>query len=225
MAKAIHGDAHLLVDRARDRKRMVEYQLVARGVRDERVLDAFRTVPREDFVAEGLEEFAYDDAPLPIGEGQTISQPYVVARMCELLALRGDEIALDVGTGSGYHAAVLARLVERVISIERFPSLSRTAGAALEAAGVRNVTLVVGDGSAGYEAEAPYDAINVAAGSAHGVPPALAEQLADGGRMVLPIDGGSQRLLVVHRHGGSLMQEHHDPVRFVPLVAGGAPQR
>jgi protein-L-isoaspartate(D-aspartate) O-methyltransferase len=198
---------------------------VGRGVRDRRVLAALAAVPREVFVPENLRELAWENSALPIGEGQTISQPYVVARMCELLALRGDEIALDVGTGSGYHAAVLARLVERVISIERFPSLSRTAGAALEAAGVRNVTLVVGDGSAGYEAEAPYDAINVAAGSAHGVPPALAEQLADGGRMVLPIDGGSQRLLVVHRHGGSLMQEHHDPVRFVPLVAGGAPQR
>ena len=198
---------------------------VGRGVRDRRVLAALAAVPRDVFVPENLRELAWENSALPIGEGQTISQPYVVARMCELLALRGDEIALDVGTGSGYHAAVLARLVERVISIERFPSLSRTAGAALEAAGVRNVTLVVGDGSAGYEAEAPYDAINVAAGSAHGVPPALAEQLADGGRMVLPIDGGSQRLLVVHRHGGSLMQEHHDPVRFVPLVAGGAPQR
>jgi protein-L-isoaspartate(D-aspartate) O-methyltransferase len=198
---------------------------VGRGVRDRRVLAALAAVPREVFVPENLRELAWENSALPIGEGQTISQPYVVARMCELLTLRGDEIVLDVGTGSGYHAAVLARLVERVISIERFPSLSHTAGAALEAAGVRNVRLVVGDGSAGYEAEAPYDAINVAAGSAHGVPPALAEQLADGGRMVLPIDGGSQRLLVVHRHGGSLVQEHHDPVRFVPLVAGAAPQR
>lgn len=198
---------------------------VARGVHDPRVLAALAAVPRELFVPEHLRELAWENSALPIAEGQTISQPYVVARMCELLALRGDEVVLDVGTGSGYHAAVLARLAERVISIERLPSLSRTAREALEAAGVRNVTLVVGDGSEGYEPEAPYGAINVAAGSAHGVPPALAEQLADGGRMVLPIDGGSQRLLVVRRHGGSLVQERHDPVRFVPLVAGAVQGR
>jgi protein-L-isoaspartate(D-aspartate) O-methyltransferase len=198
---------------------------LARGVRDQRVLAALAAVPRELFVPENMRELAWENSALPIGEGQTISQPYVVARMCELLALRGDEIVLDVGTGSGYHAAVLARLAQRVISIERLPSLSRTAREALDAAGVRNVTLVVGDGSAGYEDEAPYDAINVAAGSAHGVPPALAEQLTDGGRMVLPSDGGAQRLLVVRRHGGSFVQEQYDPVRFVPLVAGAVPQR
>jgi protein-L-isoaspartate(D-aspartate) O-methyltransferase len=192
---------------------------VARGVRDPRVLAALAAVPRELFVPEPLRELAWENAALPIGEGQTISQPYVVARMCELLQLRGGESVLDVGTGSGYHAAVLARLAARVISIERLASLSREARTALDAAGVRNVTLVVGDGSAGYAEEAPYDAINVAAGSAHGVPPALGEQLADGGRMVLPIDGGSQRLLVVRRRGDVLDREEHDPVRFVPLVA------
>jgi protein-L-isoaspartate(D-aspartate) O-methyltransferase len=199
-----------------DRERLLDE--VARGVRDPRVLAALAAVPREVFVPESLRELAWENAALPIGEGQTISQPYVVARMCELLELRGDESVLDVGTGSGYHAAVLARLGARVISIERLASLSRTARQALDAAGVRNVTLVVGDGSAGYAEEAPYDAINVAAGSAHGVPPALADQLADGGRMVLPIDGGSQRLLVVRRHGDVLEREQHDPVRFVPLV-------
>jgi protein-L-isoaspartate(D-aspartate) O-methyltransferase len=200
-----------------DRERLLDE--VARGVRDPRVLAALAAVPRDLFVPEPLRELAWENAALPIGEGQTISQPYVVARMCELLELRGDESVLDVGTGSGYHAAVLARLVARVISIERLASLSREARKALDAAGVRNVTLVVGDGSAGYEEEAPYDAINVAAGSAHGVPPALADQLADGGRMVLPIDGGSQRLLVVRRRGDVLKREEHDPVRFVPLVA------
>ena len=200
-----------------DRERLLDE--VARGVRDPRVLSALAAVPREQFVPEPLRELAWENAALPIGKGQTISQPYVVARMCELLELRGDESVLDVGTGSGYHAAVLARLVARVISIERLASLSREARKALDAAGVRNVTLVVGDGSAGYEEEAPYDAINVAAGSAHGVPPALADQLADGGRMVLPIDGGSQRLLVVRRRGDVLEREEHDPVRFVPLVA------
>jgi protein-L-isoaspartate(D-aspartate) O-methyltransferase len=198
---------------------------LSRAVYDRRVLAALAAVPRDVFVPRSLRRRAWENAALPIGEDQTISQPYVVARMCELLELRGDETVLDVGTGSGYHAAVLARLVERVISIERLASLSRRAGEALEEAGVRNVELVVGDGSAGYEADAPYDAINVGAGSAHGVPPALAEQLADGGRMVLPIDGRTQRLLVVRRHGGRLVQEEHDPVRFVPLVAGGAGER
>jgi protein-L-isoaspartate(D-aspartate) O-methyltransferase len=197
---------------------------VARGVRDPRVLAALAAVPRDLFVPEDLHEFAWENAALPIGEGQTISQPYVVARMCELLELRGDETVLDVGTGSGYHAAVLARLAARVVSIERLASLSEQARKALDAAGVRNVKLVVGDGSAGYPEEAPYDAINVGAGSAHGVPPALAEQLAEGGRMVLPIDGGSQRLLVVRRRDGGFQREQHDPVRFVPLV-GGAPER
>jgi protein-L-isoaspartate(D-aspartate) O-methyltransferase len=198
---------------------------LAGAVRDPRVLAALAAVPRERFVPERLRRLAWENSALPIGEGQTISQPYVVARMCELLELRGDETVLDVGTGSGYHAAVLARLVARVISIERLPALSSAAREALDAAGVRNVTLVVGDGSAGYEEAAPYDAINVAAGSAHGVPPALAEQLADGGRMVLPTDGGSQRLLVVRRYGGAYVREQHDPVRFVPLVADAAPKR
>jgi protein-L-isoaspartate(D-aspartate) O-methyltransferase len=205
-----------------DRAELIEE--VARGVRDPRVLAALAAVPRDLFVPEDLHEFAWENAALPIGEGQTISQPYVVARMCELLELRGDETVLDVGTGSGYHAAVLARLAARVVSIERLASLSEQARKALDAAGVRNVKLVVGDGSAGYPEEAPYDAINVGAGSAHGVPPALAEQLAEGGRMVLPIDGGSQRLLVVRRRDGGFQREQHDPVRFVPLV-GGAPER
>jgi protein-L-isoaspartate(D-aspartate) O-methyltransferase len=194
---------------------------VARGVRDPRVLAALAAVPRDVFVPEHLRELAWDNSALPIGEGQTISQPYVVARMCELLELRGDEAVLDVGTGSGYHAAVLALLAARVTSIERLPVLSRRARAALAEAGARNIKLVVGDGSAGHAEDAPYDAINVAAGSSHGVPPALADQLADGGRMVLPIDGRSQRLLVVRRRGGKLDQQEYDPVRFVPLVADG----
>jgi protein-L-isoaspartate(D-aspartate) O-methyltransferase len=198
---------------------------VARGVHDPRVLAALAAVPRELFVPARMRELAWENVALPIGEGQTISQPYVVARMCELLELRGDETVLDVGTGSGYHAAVLARLAARVVSIERLPALSREARKALDAADVRNVSLVVGDGSAGYAEEAPYDAINVAAGSAHGVPPALADQLAEGGTMVLPIDGGSQRLLVVRRRGGVLERHQYDPVRFVPLVAGTAPER
>jgi protein-L-isoaspartate(D-aspartate) O-methyltransferase len=193
-----------------------------RGVRDRRVLEAIAAVPRDAFVPEHLRRRAWENAALPIGEGQTISQPYVVARMCELLELRGHETVLDVGTGSGYHAAVLARLAAHVVSIERHASLSRRAREALAAAEVRNVTLVTGDGSRGHPDRAPYEAINVAAGSAQGVPPALAEQLADGGRMVLPSDGAQQRLLLVRRDRGGLRCEEHEPVRFVPLVTDGS---
>jgi protein-L-isoaspartate(D-aspartate) O-methyltransferase len=189
-------------------------------VHDRRVLQAIDSVPREAFVPAEVRRWAWENTSLPIGEGQTISQPYVVARMCELLELRGGETVLDVGTGSGYHAAVLARLAARVVSIERHPSLSQGARDALAEAGIRNVELVTGDGSLGHPAEAPYEAINVAAGSAHGVPPALCEQLADGGVMVLPSDGHGQRLLRVRRRGAAIECEEHDPVRFVPLVTG-----
>src|SRR5687767_13171450 len=167
---------------------------LSRAVYDRRVLAALAAVPRDVFVPRSLRRRAWENAALPIGEDQTISQPYVVARMCELLELAGDETVLDVGTGSGYHAAVLAQLAARVISIERHEGLSRTAREALDAAGVGNVALVVGDGSRGHPDAAPYGAINVAAGSSHGVPTALTDQLADGGRLVLPVDGGSQRL-------------------------------
>jgi protein-L-isoaspartate(D-aspartate) O-methyltransferase len=190
---------------------------LARRIRDERVLAAMAAVPRDVFVPPELRSEAWVNTSLPIGSGQTISQPYVVARMCELLELRGDETVLDVGTGSGYHAAVLGRLAATVVSIERHASLSREAEAAIAEAGVDNVTLIVGDGSLGHPAAAPYDAINVAAGSAQGVPPALAQQLADGGRMVIP-SGDAQRLVLIRRHGDRLEQERHDPVRFVPLV-------
>jgi protein-L-isoaspartate(D-aspartate) O-methyltransferase len=199
-----------------DRARLLDQ--LARHVRDPRVLEAMAAVPRETFVPRWLRWEAWENTALPIGKGQTISQPSVVARMCELLELRGSETVLDVGTGSGYHAAVLARLAARVVSIELHASLSRRAREALDRAGVDNVTLVTGDGSRGHPEEAPYDAINVAAATDRGVPPALLEQLADGGRIVIPSDGGGQRLLLVRRRGGALLREQHEPVRFVPLV-------
>jgi protein-L-isoaspartate(D-aspartate) O-methyltransferase len=156
---------------------------------DERVLAAMRAVPRDRFVPAELADEAWDNVPLPIGAGQTISQPLVVARMCELLQLRGDEKVLDVGTGSGYHAAMLARLAGHVYSIERHAELSAQAARNLRAAGVENVTLRVGDGMRGLPEFAPFDAINVAAAAGAGIPPALEEQLAPGGRLVVPHAG------------------------------------
>jgi protein-L-isoaspartate(D-aspartate) O-methyltransferase len=188
-------------------------------VADERVLTAVAAVPRDVFVPPELHEEAWDNAPLPIGCGQTISQPLVVARMCELLELQGSERVLDVGTGSGYHAALLAQLAAVVYSIELHAELSRRAGRALEAAGVRNVTLAVGDGSRGLPEHAPYDAINVAAAAHRRVPPALAAQLAPGGRLVAPVERrGGQYLALLREHGGHLETTQLERVRFVPLV-------
>ena len=176
------------------------------------MLAAIEAVPRERFVPAELRGRAWENGPLPIGEGQTISQPLVVARMCELLRLDGSERVLDVGTGSGYHAAVLARLAAHVWSIERHASLSARAAANLEAAGMENVTLLVGDGTLGHPAAATYDAINVAAAT-DAVPPALEAQLAPGGRLVAPV---AERLVVLCDG----RRESFERVAFVPLIAG-----
>jgi protein-L-isoaspartate(D-aspartate) O-methyltransferase len=189
-------------------------------VDDPRVLTAIKEVPRDRFVPEHRREEAWDNVALPIGSGQTISQPLVVARMCELLELRGDERVLDVGTGSGYHAAVLARLVAHVWSVELHLELSQRAAQHLAAAGIANVTLLVGDGALGHPPGAPYDAINIAAAMA-AIPPALPDQLAEGGRLVGPVDAGDQRLVLLRRGaGGELRRDQHERVRFVPLLSG-----
>jgi protein-L-isoaspartate(D-aspartate) O-methyltransferase len=188
-----------------------------RHLDDERVLAAIEAVPRDLFVPQALAADAWDNVPLPIGCGQTISQPLVVARMCELLELRASDRVLDVGTGSGYHAAVLAQLCGHVWSVERHPALSEQAASNLAAAGVNNVTLLVGDGTRGVPDEAPFDAINVAAAGA-AVPPALEAQLGPGGRLVAPVDNGDQRLLLVRRQDGDLQRTPLERVRFVPLI-------
>jgi protein-L-isoaspartate(D-aspartate) O-methyltransferase len=196
---------------------------LAGDVGDRRVLEALASVPRPLFVPEDLREFAWVNQPLPIGEGQTISQPLVIAHMCELLRLTGTERVLDVGTGSGYHAAILSRLAGHVHSIERHRSLSEQAGESLRAAGIDNVTLVVGDGESGWAEAAPYDAINVAAASPDGVPLGLEAQLAPGGRLIIPIGGKDQRLVLVERNGDDLRRTYLGGVRFVPLISGRRP--
>jgi protein-L-isoaspartate(D-aspartate) O-methyltransferase len=191
-------------------------------VADERVLAAIAAVPRDLFVPRGLAERAWQNEALPIGRGQTISQPLVVAHMCALLDVRPGHRVLDVGTGSGYHAAVLAALGAEVWSIERDPELSRRAAGNLRRAGGAGarVELLVGDGSLGHAGAAPYDAINVAAATREHVPPALTEQLAPGGRLVLPV--GEQLVLVARDAGGRLAEPRgQGGVRFVPLVGEG----
>ncbi|MEA2290639.1 MAG: protein-L-isoaspartate(D-aspartate) O-methyltransferase [Solirubrobacteraceae bacterium] len=189
-------------------------------VRDERVLAAITRVPREAFVPEKLRSRAYDNTALGIDCGQTISQPLVVARMAALLELQPDDRVLDVGTGSGYHAAILAALARHVWSIERHPGLSRTAGAALARAGVANVTLIVGDGCEGLPEQAPFDAINVAAAGGRDALATLEAQLARGGRLVAPVTGHRQRLHVARRGREAVSWRELEEVRFVPLVRG-----
>jgi len=197
---------------------MVERQLRGRDVVDERVLAAMERVPRELFIPEDLCDRAYDDAALPIGGGQTISQPYMVARICEAVALKGDERVLDVGTGSGYQAAVLAELAAEVDTIERIPELAESARASLAAAGYERVRVHVGDGTRGLPEHAPFDAIAVAA-AAPELPQSLYEQLEPRGRLVVPVGKhGIQRLEVVIRSPEGPAVIRSVPCRFVPLV-------
>ena len=200
------------------RRRMVQEQLEARGISDKRLLQAFLTIPRHEFVSKDLQAEAYADHPLPIGGGQTISQPYMVALMVQLLRLQGHERVLEVGTGSGYQLAILSQLALEVYSIERLPELAEQALRRLKGLGYLNVHLTVGNGSMGWPAYAPYEAILVAAG-APDVPPPLVRQLADGGRLMIPI--GSQQvqtLTLVEKRPDALHQEAITSCVFVPLV-------
>lgn len=200
-----------------ERKRMVEYQLRARGINDARVLAAFELIPRHLFVPQEAREWAYEDCPHPIGFGQTISQPYIVAYMTQMLELLDTERVLEVGTGSGYQAAILSRLVREVHTVELIPSLAKRAAHTLANLDVTNVFIHIGDGSQGWVKSAPYDAIIVTA-AAPRVPKSLLNQLTDPGRMILPVgDSGYQKLELWQREGNSFLQETLLPVAFVPL--------
>jgi len=206
------------MDDREQRVQMVERQIAARGVRDPRVLEALRDVPRHLFVPEDQKPHAYEDRALPIASGQTISQPYIVAIMTELLAPDPDHDVLEIGTGSGYQTAILSRLAKHVVTIERHPQLALTAEQVFSALGLMNVDIRVGDGTEGLPAEAPFDRILVTAG-APSIPEALKQQLSDGGRLVLPVGpAGYQHLTVIDRFGNSFEQQEHEACVFVPLI-------
>jgi protein-L-isoaspartate(D-aspartate) O-methyltransferase len=208
-----------MADFAALRARMVERQLRRHDIEDERVLAAMGEVPRQAFLPPRLRHRAYDDSALPIAAGQTISQPWIVAAICQALELRGSERVLEVGTGSGYSACVLSLLAAEVISVERHQSLALLAREALASLAVTNVELALGDGSRGFPERAPFEAIAVHA-LAPAPPPALVSQLAEGGRLVIPLaaDGDADLLTLLRRHGDELEAEAIAPCRFVPLI-------
>jgi protein-L-isoaspartate(D-aspartate) O-methyltransferase len=197
---------------------MVEVQIRARGVKNDRVLAALRKVPRHLFVPLELQPFAYGDEPLPIGEGQTISQPYIVAYMTAALELKGGEKVLEVGTGSGYQSAVLAEIVPVVFTVELIGGLSGKAQALLQKLGYTNIHFRIGDGTSGWEENAPFEAIVVTA-AAEAVPKKLQEQLAPTGRMIIPVGVGFQELVLISRERKGFRKKKLLPVRFVPLVS------
>jgi protein-L-isoaspartate(D-aspartate) O-methyltransferase len=203
---------------ARDRIHMVETQLRNRGIGDERVLEAMRRIPRHEFVPQDFRSQAYGDHPIPIGESQTISQPFIIARSLQALCLDGSESVLEVGTGSGYQTALLAVLAHTVYSMERYATLAHGAETILARLGLSNVRVVVGDGSHGWREFAPFDAIVVSA-AAPSVPQSLLDQLSSNGRMVIPVGPAqAQELLLLRKHDGKAVVEVLEGCRFVPLV-------
>jgi protein-L-isoaspartate(D-aspartate) O-methyltransferase len=201
-----------------ERKRMVEYQIKARGIDDQKVVDAFLKVERHRFVPDRYIPHAYEDRPLPIGQGQTISQPYIVAFMTHVLSLSRTDKVLEIGTGSGYQAAILGELSDNVFTIEVIPSLGRRAEELLEELGYENVRVKIGDGYEGWTEHAPFDAIIVTCAPTH-VPEPLKEQLKEGGKMIIPVGKAhNQNLVLLKKVGDALKQERTLPVRFVPMI-------
>jgi protein-L-isoaspartate(D-aspartate) O-methyltransferase len=203
--------------RARERERMVETQMANRDITDTRVLDAMRRVPRHRFVPDGLQAEAYHDNPLPIGEGQTISQPYIVAYMTQAIEPRPTDRVLEIGTGSGYQAAVLAELVKEVHTIELLPALGARAKSLLDDLGYKNIRTRVGDGYAGWPEAAPFDKIIVTAAPDQ-VPQSLVEQLGENGILIVPVGRGDQIMTVLRRTRDGLVRRETIPVRFVPMI-------
>jgi len=200
------------------REQMVKTQLIPRGISDMRVIAAMEKVPRHLFVPKAIQHMAYEDMALSIGEGQTISQPYMVAVMTELLSLQGQEKVLEIGTGSGYQAAILAELAQEVYTVERIPELAETAMGRFRSLGYEGIRIKVSDGTLGWPEKAPFDRILVTAGTPH-IPEPFSEQLADGGIILAPVgDRFSQQLLKVRKSKGVLKEEFHTPCVFVPLI-------
>jgi protein-L-isoaspartate(D-aspartate) O-methyltransferase len=207
-----------LYPRSDERKAMVEYQIAARGIRDQRLLAAMQEIPRHLFIPPPYDRAAYDDNPLPIGNGQTISQPYIVAVMTELIHPKATDNVLEIGAGSGYQAAILSRLVRRLTTIERITSVADLARNNLNSLGINNVVVIEGDGTLGYPDNAPYDGILITAATPD-VPQPLIEQLADGGTLVAPVGGRDvQDLITLHKRGKSFERVSQGGVRFVPLI-------
>ncbi len=207
-----------MINYEKERSRMVDEQIAGRGVKDERVLAVMRKIPRHEFLPEGIRGMAYNDSALPIGEGQTMSQPFMVALMTELLELKGTERVLEIGTGSGYQAAVLAELCEKVYTVERIKTIADKTRATLDRLGYKSVAIKIYDGTYGWKEMAPYDAIVVTAGSPD-IPAPLVEQLKEGGRLVIPVgDRYGQQLLKVVKTSEGTMTERSVPCVFVPLI-------
>jgi protein-L-isoaspartate(D-aspartate) O-methyltransferase len=215
LADALHPERFVV-----ERQHMVEAQLRARGIRDQRLLNAMANIPRHEFVEARYRGQAYEDHPLPIDASQTISQPYIVALMLELLQLDPSSKVLEIGTGSGYQAAVLSKLAQHVYTMERHPELARQAAETLSRLGLNNVSVVTGDGSMGMAAQAPFDAVVVSAAAAQ-MPPALFEQLREGGRMIIPVGSPeAQELQLVRKQAGEALISLREGCRFVPLISG-----